>query len=300
MSTGDLSVIGPLPVTIGETYEFGNARDEFLSSKPEITGWWQVAERNNATWENGNRQMLELFYVRHTSLALDSRIFVIAFKAMGGGGGQDRFKPRRRHRRRRPQAPWHARGCGLTARPRRRGVQPGGCSGFQSDDEGESISAFNASYSGLTGLYWLWRNVDADVKGLVYYRRLLGSPDPASRRAEDPFDRVATGEELRSLVEESGVILANRRSYYIEIVCGRCSHTFDGAPFDVCRAVLSDMCSECVSTRDRLMRARPAHIYNMFAMRADLFDASCAWLFPVLEELVGCVGSSGMTSFEAR
>lgn len=71
MSTGDLSVIGPLPVTIGETYEFGNARDEFLSSKPEITGWWQVAERNNATWENGNRQMLELFYVRHTSLALD-------------------------------------------------------------------------------------------------------------------------------------------------------------------------------------------------------------------------------------
>ena len=138
------------------------------------------------------------------------------------------------------------------------------------------------------------------MKGLVYYRRLLGSPDPASRRAEDPFDRVATGEELRSLVEESGVILANRRSYYIEIVCGRCSHTFDGAPFDVCRAVLSDMCSECVSTRDRLMRARPAHIYNMFAMRADLFDASCAWLFPVLEELVGCVGSSGMTSCEAR
>ena len=43
-----------------------------------------MAERNNATWENGNRQMLELFYVRHTSLALDSRIFVIAFKAMGG------------------------------------------------------------------------------------------------------------------------------------------------------------------------------------------------------------------------
>lgn len=84
MPTGDLSVIGPLPVTIGETYEFGNARDEFLSSKPEITGWWQVAERNNATWENGNRQMLELFYARHTSLALDSRIFVIAFKAMGG------------------------------------------------------------------------------------------------------------------------------------------------------------------------------------------------------------------------
>ena len=176
----------------------------------------------------------------------------------------------------------------------------GACSGFQSDDEGESISAFNASYSVLTRLYWLWRNVDADVKGFVYCRRLLGGPDPVRRRAEDPFDRVATGEELGSLVEEGGVILANRRSYYIETVYGRYSHTFDVAPFDVCDAVLSDMCSECVFARDRLMRARPAHIYNMFAMRADLFDASSAWLFPVLEELVGCVGSSGVTSFEAR
>lgn len=83
--TGDLSVIGPRPVTLEETYEFGNARDEFLSVKPGITGWWQVTERNRATWANGDRQMLELFYVRHASLALDLRIFIRTFKAMGRG-----------------------------------------------------------------------------------------------------------------------------------------------------------------------------------------------------------------------
>ncbi|MBM6776525.1 sugar transferase [Collinsella tanakaei] len=82
---GDLSVIGPRPVTLEETYEFGNGRDEFLSVKPGITGWWQVTERNGATWENGDRQMLELFYVRHASLALDLRIFIRTFKAMGRG-----------------------------------------------------------------------------------------------------------------------------------------------------------------------------------------------------------------------
>lgn len=83
--TGDLSVIGPRPVTLEETYEFGDGRDEFLSCKPGITGWWQVTERNEATWENGDRQMLELFYVRHASLALDLRIFVKTFKAMAKG-----------------------------------------------------------------------------------------------------------------------------------------------------------------------------------------------------------------------
>lgn len=82
---GDLSVIGPRPVTESETYEFGNARNEFLSCKPGITGWWQVTERNEAIWENGSRQLLELFYVRHASFALDMRIFVRTFKAMGRG-----------------------------------------------------------------------------------------------------------------------------------------------------------------------------------------------------------------------
>lgn len=86
--TGDLSVIGPRPVTVEETCEFGDARDEFLSCKPGITGWWQVTDRNDATWANGDRQLLELFYVRHASLALDLRIFVRTFKAMAGGTGK--------------------------------------------------------------------------------------------------------------------------------------------------------------------------------------------------------------------
>lgn len=82
---GDLSVIGPRPVTLAETYEFGDAREEFLSVKPGITGWWQVTARNDATWETGNRQRIELFYVRHASLALDLRVFAKTFKAMGRG-----------------------------------------------------------------------------------------------------------------------------------------------------------------------------------------------------------------------
>lgn len=83
--TGDLSVIGPRPVTEEETHEYGDARDLVLSVRPGITGWWQVTQRNDATWQNGSRQMLEVFYVRHASLALDLRVFIRTFKAMGRG-----------------------------------------------------------------------------------------------------------------------------------------------------------------------------------------------------------------------
>lgn len=83
--TGDLSVIGPRPVTLEETYEYGNARDEVLACKPGITGWWAATDRNDSTWNSGQRQARELFYVRHQSIGLDARVFVKTFKAMRRG-----------------------------------------------------------------------------------------------------------------------------------------------------------------------------------------------------------------------
>jgi len=85
---GDMSVIGPRPVTLEETYEFGSHRDEVLSIRPGITGWWQVTDRNDATWENGRRQELELWYVRNANLGTDIKVFSKTFAAMLGGTGR--------------------------------------------------------------------------------------------------------------------------------------------------------------------------------------------------------------------
>ena len=80
--TGDLSVIGPRPITLDETYEFGEDRDEVLSVRPGITGLWQATDRNRATWENGRRQELELRYVRNRGYGMDVHIFLMTFRAM--------------------------------------------------------------------------------------------------------------------------------------------------------------------------------------------------------------------------
>ena len=83
---GQMSVIGPRPVVEEELAAYGDDAEELLSAKPGITGWWQVQARNDATYEDGSRQELELFYVRNASLAMDARVFLSTFGIMFGKG----------------------------------------------------------------------------------------------------------------------------------------------------------------------------------------------------------------------
>lgn len=50
--------------------------------KPGITGYWQVYARNNATYETGERQKMELFYVDNRSLKLDIKILFATINAV--------------------------------------------------------------------------------------------------------------------------------------------------------------------------------------------------------------------------
>ena len=169
--------------------------------------------------------------------------------------------------------------------------------GFQRDDESDNISEKNPYYCELTGLYWLWKNVEADYKGLVHYRRLLGVP---GRSSKDSYERVVTGDELLPLLQKHGIVLAKKRNYYIETVYDHYAHTFDAAQFDTCREVLKERCPEYVRAWDRLMSSRGAHIFNMFVMRSDLLDNYCSWLFPILSDLEERIGFEGMDTFQSR
>ena len=76
---GQMSIVGPRPITEAELHWFGDDAEEFLSATPGITGWWQVNARNEAIFENGERQEMELYYVRTRSLVLDARLFLQTF-----------------------------------------------------------------------------------------------------------------------------------------------------------------------------------------------------------------------------
>lgn len=81
---GQISVIGPRAITKDELAHFGDDAPKLLSVTPGITGAWQCGPRNEATFENGERQRVELEYVRDASLLLDAQIFFSTFTVMFG------------------------------------------------------------------------------------------------------------------------------------------------------------------------------------------------------------------------
>ena len=73
---GNMSVVGPRPI-LQEELQGNYTREEqkqLLSFKPGLTGYWQAYARNNATYETGERQAMELYYVRNASIWLDIKI----------------------------------------------------------------------------------------------------------------------------------------------------------------------------------------------------------------------------------
>jgi len=79
---GDMSLVGPRPIVDAEVHYYGKNLKLFQSVTPGITGYWQVNGRNNVTYESGERQKLELYYVQHRSLLLDAVIILKTFKAI--------------------------------------------------------------------------------------------------------------------------------------------------------------------------------------------------------------------------
>ena len=55
-----MSVIGPRAITCDELIEYGDDAALLLSVPQGVTGAWQAGPRNEATFQNGDRQRIEL------------------------------------------------------------------------------------------------------------------------------------------------------------------------------------------------------------------------------------------------
>ena len=153
--------------------------------------------------------------------------------------------------------------------------------GYQPDNTGENISEKNPNYCELTGLYWAWKNQDADYIGLVHYRRHFSNGEILG----DKKQKVITGIQLQKLLQKTDVLLPKPRHYWIESNYSHYAHAHHAEDLDRTREILQEKYPEYISAFDRSMNKRSGHRFNMFVMKKTLFCQYCEWLFDILFEL---------------
>jgi len=154
--------------------------------------------------------------------------------------------------------------------------------GYTPDNTGDNISAKNANYCELTGLYWLWKNAmdDADAIGLVHYRRHF-----TQKKSKDKWDCIATEEQVRAMLEKAPIILPKKRNYFIETNYSQYAHAHHAIDLDTAREIFSEKYPEYLHAYDSVMKRTKGHRFNMFIMEKRYAEEYCSWLFDILFEL---------------
>ena len=168
------------------------------------------------------------------------------------------------------------------------------------DNTGDNISNKNAYFCELTGLYWAWKNLDADYIGLVHYRRHFSINKNAAKNMEDKINKVLTKKQASEILDKTDIILPCLRKYYIENLYSHYEHTMHIEPLDKTGEIIAEKYPEYLEEFKRLHKRTSAHMFNMFIMKRDTLNEYCTWLFDILFELEKRVDASKYDKFHAR
>ena len=172
--------------------------------------------------------------------------------------------------------------------------------GYQGDNTGNNISSKNPYYCELTGLFWVWQNLDADYIGLVHYRRHFSINKKLPKEIDDRINCVLNSNQVEKILERTDLILPKKRNYFIENLYSHYEHTMYIEPLIETRKIIEEKYPDYLNEFDKLHKRTSAHMFNMFVMKKEILDKYCKWLFDILFELESRIDISKYDSFHAR
>lgn len=168
--------------------------------------------------------------------------------------------------------------------------------GYVKDNTGDNISALNPGFCELTGLYFAWKNIEADYIGLVHYRRHFS----LKKRYHVRFKHVLTYKELKPMLKKYKVFVPSKRKYYIETLYSHYGHTHYSNQLDETRKIISEKYPAYIPSYDRIIKHTYGYMFNMMIMEKKLVHEYCSWLFDILFALKERINMPELSEFQGR
>lgn len=143
------------------------------------------------------------------------------------------------------------------------------------DNVGDNISDKNRQYSELTALYWIWKHLDADILGLVHYRRHFILPEN--------WMEIMYQEKIDVILPVPTCVLPSISENYRE--------RHDASDWDYLLKYLSENCMEYFMYVSDVFDGTLYYPCNMLIAKKDVLNELCEWMFPILDAVVNHGGN---------
>jgi len=169
--------------------------------------------------------------------------------------------------------------------------------GILGDDTGNNISVLNPNFCELTALYWMWKNSDADVIGLVHYRRYffenkLSNTILTKEKIEEIFNNGIDIIVPKKIFIHSKFKPLTSKNHYIK------EHNIKD--WELLEEIILNLYPGYVAALEFVSKSYKSSFYNMFIMRREIFNEYCDWLFNILFLLKDKININTYDKYQAR
>ncbi len=143
---------------------------------------------------------------------------------------------------------------------------------------GDNIDDRNPYYCETTGLYYIWKNENSDIKGLAHYRRYFGNTNTR---------KPLTETEIKEILDNHDMIVtrgwdAGGPTLEWRFHRGWAEGRLD-AEIKYLKFAMKYLHPECYEEFEQFIQTTTHWQFNMLIAKKDLFDKYCQWLFEILD-----------------
>ena len=136
------------------------------------------------------------------------------------------------------------------------------------DMDGENISVKNRNYCELTVTYWVWKNTRHPFKGICHYRRML-------KLNQHELEALLSG-DIDAVLPLPYICFPDTKAQWGRFVPAKA--------WEAVETVLRETSPKYLATAEKILPGRFIYNYNMLIAKAEVFDAYCEWMMPILEK----------------
>lgn len=154
------------------------------------------------------------------------------------------------------------------------------------DNTGDNISIKNKNYCELTGIYWIWKNINSAYKGICHYRRYFNKKNIGEIYVGDIEKGIKLEEkDIKNILETYDVIVGKPEKGYpnVEEDYNRNHKKED---MEKLKEIIYQNCeNKYVVAMEKILKGNKFYPCNMIVAKKEIFDDYCKWLFGILFKL---------------